>query len=84
MRKFIRRISGASLLLVIIAATPPTAVAAGGDDNPNIVLILMDNFGWGEVWVMLPFSIIRAPMAAVKCAAHRRPTSTALPLKECG
>ena len=49
MRKFIRRISGASLLLVIIAATPPTAVAAGGDDNPNIVLILMDNFGWGEI-----------------------------------
>ena len=31
--------------------TPPVAAAAGSDDKPNIVLVLMDNFGWGEIGV---------------------------------
>lgn len=39
------------LAVVLTAATSQTAVAAGGDDKPNIVLVLMDNFGWGEIGV---------------------------------
>jgi len=39
------------LTTVLIALTPLTAAAAGSDDKPNIVLVLMDNFGWGEVGV---------------------------------
>jgi len=39
------------LATVLIASTPPAAAAAGSDDKPNIVLVLMDNFGWGEVGV---------------------------------
>ena len=31
---------------VLIASSPLTAVAAESDDMPNIVLVLMDNFGW--------------------------------------
>ncbi len=36
---------------VLIASAPLTAVAAESDDKPNIVLVLMDNFGWGEIGV---------------------------------
>ena len=39
------------LTAVLIASTPLTAAAAGSDDKPNIVLVLMDNFGWGEIGV---------------------------------
>jgi arylsulfatase len=38
-------------LCVLVASMPPTATAAGNDDHPNIVLVLMDNFGWGEIGV---------------------------------
>lgn len=37
--------------LLRIASIPLTAAAADSDDNPNIVLVLMDNFGWGEIGV---------------------------------
>lgn len=37
--------------LALLASIPLTAAAAGNDDQPNIVLVLMDNFGWGEVGV---------------------------------
>ena len=30
---------------------PMSATAAGSADKPNIVLLLMDNFGWGEIGV---------------------------------
>jgi len=39
----------AVLLLLLIVAGPLPADAAGSDDKPNIVLVLMDNFGWGEI-----------------------------------
>ena len=35
-------------LLAILMLLPLTATAA---DKPNIVLVLMDNFGWGEIGV---------------------------------
>ena len=49
MTKLIRSIC--FLSLGVLAFTPPIAAAAGSDDKPNIVLVLMDNFGWGEVGV---------------------------------
>jgi arylsulfatase len=36
---------------VLIVSTAPVAAAVGSDDKPNIVLVLMDNFGWGEIGV---------------------------------
>jgi len=39
------------LAAVVLAPTLSTAVAAENDDKPNIVLVLMDNFGWGEIGV---------------------------------
>lgn len=38
-------------VLAVCALSPLVAVAAGSDDKPNIVLVLMDNFGWGEIGV---------------------------------
>jgi arylsulfatase len=37
--------------LILLASFPLAASAAGSDDKPNIVLVLMDNFGWGEIGV---------------------------------
>jgi len=39
------------LFLALIAALPLAAAAADSDNKPNIVLVLMDNFGWGEIGV---------------------------------
>ncbi len=39
------------LALVLIGSAPPIAVAAENDDKPNIVLVVMDNFGYGEIGV---------------------------------
>ena len=38
-------------LALVLAAPPLTSAAPGSDDKPNIVLILMDKFGYGEVGV---------------------------------
>jgi arylsulfatase len=38
-------------LLILFAFVAPAAIAADSDDKPNIVLILMDNFGYGEIGV---------------------------------
>ena len=39
------------LVAALIGSAPSIAVAAGNDQKPNIVLVLMDNFGWGEIGV---------------------------------
>jgi arylsulfatase len=44
MPKLIRRIP--ARLLAVLVFMPITAAAA---DKPNIVLVVMDNFGWGEI-----------------------------------
>ena len=51
MPEFTRRLTTAIGLFALMAWIPLTATAAGSDDKPNIVLILMDNFGWGEIGV---------------------------------
>jgi arylsulfatase A-like enzyme len=38
-------------LLVLIASIPVAMAAPGSDSKPNIVLVLMDNFGYGEIGV---------------------------------
>jgi len=38
-------------LFVLIVSTVQVAFAVGNDDKPNIVLVLMDNFGYGEIGV---------------------------------
>ncbi len=38
------------LLVLIVSVSLPVA-ALGSDDKPNIVLVLMDNFGYGEIGV---------------------------------
>ena len=45
------RISFLLLALVFISSIPLVAAAAESDEKPNIVLVLMDNFGWGEIGV---------------------------------
>jgi len=32
-------------------------VVAAEETQPNIVLVFMDNFGWGEIWTGLPRGI---------------------------
>ncbi len=49
------------------------AVAAtGSEDKPNIVLVVMDNFGYGEIGVY----------GGGVCAGHQRLELTALPLRD--
>ena len=38
-------------LLIIFLLVNPTIVVLGSDNKPNIVLVQMDNFGYGEVGV---------------------------------
>jgi len=51
MSKYIRHISFSVLVpaVILFGLTPQVATAAGSDEKPNIVLVLMDNFGWGEI-----------------------------------
>ena len=52
MSKIIRSARISIFLLVLASVIPMTAAAAAGsDETPNIVLVLMDNFGWGEIGV---------------------------------
>jgi arylsulfatase A-like enzyme len=51
MLEYIRTVTISLFLIVLIAPFPVTAAAAGSDSKPNIVLVLMDNFGYGEVGV---------------------------------
>ena len=40
-----------AFLFVLIASVSLAVAAPGSDNKPNIVLVLMDNFGYGEVGV---------------------------------
>ena len=51
MRELTRTMNFSVALLILFAFVAPAAIAADSDDKPNIVLILMDNFGYGEIGV---------------------------------
>ena len=44
----IRKLTIPVCMLFLFASMPAVATAATTGDKPNIVLVLMDNFGWGE------------------------------------
>ena len=51
MLEYIRNVRIPVFLLVLIASVPLAVAAPGSDNKPNIVLVLMDNFGYGEIGV---------------------------------
>ena len=51
MLEYIRTVRFPVILLVLIASVPLAVAAPGSDNKPNIVLVVMDNFGYGEVGV---------------------------------
>jgi hypothetical protein len=48
MLEYIRTVQILVLLLVLIASFPLAMAAPGNENKPNIVLVVMDNFGYGE------------------------------------
>ena len=59
---------------IAVAATPQDAAASKKADKPNIVLINMDNFGYGELGIT----------AGVFSGVVPRRASTSWPVKGCG
>ena len=51
MGKFVRHAGVFAFALLAVALSPSPVAAQGDGENPNIVLVLMDNFGWGEIGV---------------------------------
>ena len=47
----IRSVSILVCLFILAAFVPLDVAAQGSDDKPNIVLVVMDNFGYGEIGV---------------------------------
>jgi arylsulfatase A-like enzyme len=45
----IRSVIVTALLLIFFLSAPLAQAAPGSANKPNIVLVLMDNFGWGEI-----------------------------------
>ena len=48
MFEYIRIVRTAVYLFVFIVSVPLALAAPGSEVKPNIVLVLMDNFGYGE------------------------------------
>ncbi len=51
MFEYIRILRIPVFLLVLIASVPLALAAPDSDNKPNIVLVVMDNFGYGEIGV---------------------------------
>ena len=51
MPKYLRSAMFSTFLLVLTFSVPQFVAASGIDHRPNIVLVLMDNFGYGEIGV---------------------------------
>ena len=70
MSAYIRAARISAVLLVLIVSVPPALAAAGSEDKPNIVLVLMDNFGYGEPGVYGGGEIRGAPTPNIDSIAH--------------
>ncbi len=70
MTMYIRRATILAFLLVLIVSIPMTLDAAERNDRPNIVLVLMDNFGYGEPGVYGGGEIRGAPTPNIDSIAH--------------
>lgn len=71
MSEYIRSARMPAILLVLIAWVPLALAAPGSEPRPNVVLVLMDNFGYGEPGVYGGGEIRGPP----------RPISTALRMR---
>jgi arylsulfatase len=56
--------------LIVIALTSPVQAAPGNQNKPNIVLVLMDNFGYGEIGVYGGGVLRGAPTPRIDSIAH--------------
>ncbi len=70
MSEYIRSARMAAVLLVLIASVPPALAAPGSERKPNVVLVLMDNFGYGEPGVYGGGEIRGAPTPNIDSIAH--------------
>ncbi len=70
MSEYIRSARMAAVLLVLIASVPPALAAPGSERKPNVVLVLMDNFGYGEPGVYGGGEIRGAPTPSIDSIAH--------------
>ena len=48
MSKYKRNLRFTACLLALIVVAPLALAEPADENKPNIVLVLMDNFGWGE------------------------------------
>jgi hypothetical protein len=51
MSQYIRNGRSPALLLVLLMSFPLVVAASKSENKPNIILVLMDNFGYGEIGV---------------------------------
>lgn len=51
MSRYIRDLKSFTLLVLILMSVPLAVAASESDRKPNIVLVVMDNFGYGEIGV---------------------------------
>ncbi len=70
MIEYIRKATIPAFLLVLAVSIPLTLEAAESVDKPNIVLVLMDNFGYGELGVYGGGEIRGAPTPNIDSIAH--------------
>ena len=70
MSAYIRNVRIPAFLLVLIVSVPLALAAPGSEDKPNIVLVLMDNFGYGEPGVYGGGAIRGAPTPNIDSIAH--------------
>jgi len=70
MSEYIQSARIAIFLLIIFVLVTPTLAALESDKKPNIVLVLMDNFGYGEPGVYGGGAIRGAPTPNIDSIAH--------------
>jgi arylsulfatase len=70
MTEYIRSVRIAVVLLAMIASVPSALAATDSGRKPNVILVLMDNFGFGEPGVYGGGEIRGAPTPNIDSIAH--------------